>query len=58
MIPPNTNELNRHSDDLADFGRSLHNLNGAGKALVNATAAVVALIAVLIFLAPVLVEIV
>ncbi len=58
MIPPTTNELKLHSDNLADFGKSLHNLNGAGKALVNAAVVVVALIAVIIFLPPVLAVIV
>ncbi len=58
MIPPNTNELKMHTDDLADFGKNLHNLNGSGKALVNAAVAVVALIAVIIFLPPVLAVIV
>ena len=52
MIPPNTNELKMHADDLADFGKSLHNLNGASKALVNAAVVVVALITVITFLPP------
>jgi hypothetical protein len=52
MIPPNTNELKMHADDLADFGKSLHNLNGTGKALVDAALVVVALIAVMTFLLP------
>lgn len=52
MIPPTTNELKQHSDNLADFAKNLHNLNGAGKALVNAAVVVVALIAVIIFLPP------
>jgi len=45
MIPPTTNELKQHSDDLAKFGKSLHNKNGAGSALVNAAVVVIALIA-------------
>ncbi len=48
MIPPTTNELKQHSDDLANFGKSLHNLNGTGRALVNAAVVAVALIAVII----------
>lgn len=52
MIPPTTNELKLHSDNLADIGKSLHNFNGTGKALVNAALVSIALIAVVIFLPP------
>ena len=52
MIPPTTNELKQHSDNLVDFSKNLHNLNGEGKALINAAVVVVALIAVIIFLPP------
>ena len=52
MIPPTTNELREHSDNLSDFGKDLHKLNGSGKALVNAAVVVVALIAVMPFLTP------
>ena len=52
MIPPTTNELKQHSNDLSDFGKNLHNLNGSGKALVNAAVVLVALISVITFLVP------
>ena len=52
MIPPNTNELKQHSNNMADFGKDLHKLNGSGKALVNAAVVVVALIVALPFLTP------
>jgi hypothetical protein len=58
MIPPTTNELRMHSDNLADFGKDLHKLNGTGKALTNVAVVVVALIAIVIFLPPVFAEIV
>ena len=53
MIPPTTNELKLHSDNLADFGKNLHKLNGAGKALVNVAVLAVALIAATAVLLPV-----
>ena len=52
MIPPTTNELRKHSDNLAGLGENLHKMNGTGKALVNAAVVVVALIAVMPFLTP------
>ena len=58
MIPPTSNELKMHSDNLADFGKNLHNLNGTGKTLASAAAVVVALIVVTIFLPQMFTEIV
>jgi hypothetical protein len=58
MFPPNTNELRQHSDDLAKIGKSLHDLNGAGKVLVNLAVAVVASMVVVIFLSPIFAAIV
>ncbi len=58
MIPPTTNELKLHSDNLANFAKDLNKLNGAGKPLVNTAVAVVALIAVIFFLTPMLAQIV
>jgi hypothetical protein len=52
MIPPTTNELREHSDNLARFGENLHKMNGTGKALCNAAVVVVALIVVMPFLTP------
>ena len=53
MIPPNTNELRQHSDDLENFGKNLQSLDGAGKALVNLAVVVVASMALAIFLPPI-----
>ena len=58
MIPPNTSELRNHSEDLADLGRKLRKLDGTDKALTNVAVVVVALISIVIFLPPVLAEIV
>jgi len=58
MIPPTTNELKQHSDDLADFAKGINKLNPAGKTLVKAAVVVVALIPVIIFLPPLFAQIV
>ena len=58
MIPPTTNELKQHSDNLADFAKGLNKLNGTGKALVNVAVIVVALIPVIILLPPMFAQIV
>jgi len=57
MIPPTTNELKQHSNDLANFGKNLRKMNGSGKALVNITVAVVAMISSVIYLTPMVAQI-
>ena len=52
MIPPTTNELKQHTDDLVNTANNLRDLNGTGKALVNVAAVVVALTVVVTFLLP------
>ena len=52
MIPPTADELRKHSDNLCNLGMNLHNLNGAGRALTNAVAVAVSIVAVLAFLPP------
>jgi hypothetical protein len=52
MIPPTINELRQHSDDLVYSANNLPDLNGTGKALVNAATVVVALIVVMAFVLP------
>ena len=58
MIPPTTNELKQHTDNLADFAKGFNELNPTGKALVKAAVVVVALIPVVIFLPRLLTQIV
>jgi len=52
MIPPTTNELKQHSNDIANFGRNLRKMNGSGKALVNVAVVVVAVVFAITFLLP------
>jgi hypothetical protein len=58
MIPSTANELKQHSDNLVDFAKDINELNGTGKALVNAAVTVVALVPVIIFLPPMFAQIV
>ena len=58
MIPPTTNELKQHSDNLADFAKDLNELNPTGKAIVKAAVVAVALIPVIIFLPQIFTQIV
>ena len=58
MIPPTTNELKQHSDNLADFAKDLNELNSTGKAMVKAAVVAVALIPVIIFLPQIFTQIV
>ncbi|MBL4873354.1 MAG: hypothetical protein JKY41_08155 [Rhodobacteraceae bacterium] len=57
MIPLTTNELKQHSNDLANFGENLRKMNGSGKAFVNVTVVVVAMISAVIYLTPMVAQI-
>jgi len=57
MIPPTTNELKQHSNDLSDFGKNLHNLNGLGKASAKVALVAIALISISVFILPLAAEI-
>ena len=58
MIPPTTNELKQHSNDIANFGKNLRKMNGSGKALVNVAVVVVSMISAIIYLTPMAAQIV
>ena len=52
MIPPTTNELKQHTNDIANFGKNLRKMNGSGKALINVAVVTVALVSAITFLLP------